>query len=238
MIVKRANFLILVVSMMMVVAACDKKASLTDDRKKTIYALGNTIAQRLEPFNLKGDDIEVLKKGLEDGILKKKPEVDLNTYGMKIQEMAMATMQAQAAEEKKAAADFLKAAEGEAGAVKLPSGVIIKSIKEGDGASPKATDTVKVHYHGTLRDGKVFDSSVQRGEPATFPLNGVIPCWTEGVQKMKVHGKAKLTCPSEAAYGDRGAGGDIKPGAALTFEVELLDIVKDAGKGKPDAKKK
>ncbi len=82
-----------------------------------------------------------------------------------------------------------------------------------------------MHYHGTLRDGHVFDSSVERKEPATFPLNGVIPCWTEGVQKMKVGGKAKLTCPSAIAYGDKGAGGEIPPGAVLTFEVELLEIL-------------
>ena len=85
---------------------------------------------------------------------------------------------------------------------------------------------MKVHYHGTLTDGTVFDSSVQRGEPATFPLDGVIPCWTEGVQKMKVGGKAKLVCPSAAAYGDRGQPPNIRPGAVLTFEVELLEIVK------------
>ena len=95
----------------------------------------------------------------------------------------------------------------------------------GTGDSPKDTDTVKVHYHGTLRDGTVFDSSVERGTPAQFPLNRVIPCWTEGVQKMKVGGKGRLTCPASIAYGDRGAPPKIKPGAALAFEVELLEIV-------------
>jgi len=99
-------------------------------------------------------------------------------------------------------------------------------IKEGAGASPKATDNLKVHYHGTLPDGKVFDSSVERKEPASFPLNGVIPCWTEGVQLMKVGGKSKLICPSQIAYGDRGSPPQIKPGATLIFEVELLDIQK------------
>ena len=106
----------------------------------------------------------------------------------------------------------------------LPSGLVYQSLKNGTGASPKATDTVRVHYHGTLADGKVFDSSVQRGQPAEFPLNRVIPCWTEGVQMMKVGGKAKLTCPPQIAYGARGAAGVIPPNATLTFEVELLGI--------------
>jgi FKBP-type peptidyl-prolyl cis-trans isomerase FkpA/FKBP-type peptidyl-prolyl cis-trans isomerase FklB len=97
-------------------------------------------------------------------------------------------------------------------------------VKAGSGAAPKATDTVKVHYKGTLRDGSVFDSSIERGQPATFPLNRVVPCWTEGLQKMKIGGKAKLACPSNLAYGDRGAPPKIKPGAALLFEVELLSI--------------
>jgi FKBP-type peptidyl-prolyl cis-trans isomerase FkpA len=111
----------------------------------------------------------------------------------------------------------------EPGAVRSSTGVIFIPVTAGTGASPKADSTVKVHYHGTLRDGTVFDSSVQRGEPISFPLNGVIPCWTEGVQKMKVGGKAKLVCPSETAYGDRGQG-PIPGGAALMFEVQLLGI--------------
>ena len=109
--------------------------------------------------------------------------------------------------------------------VTLPSGLIYQSLKDGTGASPAATDTVKVHYRGTLPEGgKEFDSSYKRGEPAEFPLNRVIPCWTEGLQKMKVGGKAKLTCPPAIAYGARGAGGVIPPNATLNFEVELLGI--------------
>ena len=104
------------------------------------------------------------------------------------------------------------------------SGLVYKSLKDGTGPSPTATDVVKVHYRGTLQDGKEFDSSHSRGQPAEFPLNRVIKCWTEGVQKMKVGGKAKLTCPAAIAYGDRGAGNVIPPGATLQFEVELLAI--------------
>jgi FKBP-type peptidyl-prolyl cis-trans isomerase FkpA len=116
------------------------------------------------------------------------------------------------------------AAAQEAGAVVTASGLVYRSLREGTGASPQATDRVKVHYRGTLPDGKEFDSSYQRNEAIEFRLNGVIKCWTEGVQKMKVGGKAKLTCPPAIAYGERGAGGVIPPNATLIFEVELLGI--------------
>jgi FKBP-type peptidyl-prolyl cis-trans isomerase FkpA len=112
----------------------------------------------------------------------------------------------------------------EAGAVVTSSGLVYRALKDGTGASPSASDKVKVHYRGTFPDGKEFDSSYKRGEPIEFPLNGVIPCWTEGVQRMKVGGKAKLTCPSAIAYGARGAAGVIPPNATLLFEVELLGI--------------
>jgi FKBP-type peptidyl-prolyl cis-trans isomerase FkpA len=115
----------------------------------------------------------------------------------------------------------------EEGAVVTASGLVYRSLKDGDGASPTASDTVKVHYRGTFPDGKEFDSSYKRNAPAQFPLGGVIKCWTEGVQKMKVGGKAKLTCPGAIAYGERGGGGGlIPPNATLLFEVELLEIAK------------
>jgi len=118
----------------------------------------------------------------------------------------------------------LDAAAKEAGALVTKSGLVYRALKEGSGANPGATDTVKVHYKGTFPDGKEFDSSYSRGKPIEFPLNRVIPCWTEGVQRMKLGGKAKLTCPSQIAYGERGAGGVIPPNATLVFEVELLGI--------------
>jgi FKBP-type peptidyl-prolyl cis-trans isomerase FkpA len=123
-----------------------------------------------------------------------------------------------------AQADAAARAATEPGAVVTPSGLVYKSLKEGSGASPKAADTVKVNYRGTFPDGKEFDSSYSTGKPAEFPLNGVIKCWTEGVQMMKVGGKARLTCPAAIAYGERGAGGVVPPNATLVFEVELLGV--------------
>ena len=119
---------------------------------------------------------------------------------------------------------ILAAAAKEEGAVVTPTGLVYRSLKDGTGASPTASDKVKVHYRGTFPDGKEFDSSYKRNEAIEFPLSGVIKCWTEGVQRMKVGGKAKLTCPSTIAYGERGAGNVIPPKATLLFEVELLGI--------------
>ena len=123
-----------------------------------------------------------------------------------------------------AQADVAASAAKEPGAVVTASGLVYRSLKDGAGPKPAATETVKVHYRGTFPDGKEFDSSYARGTPAEFPLNGVIKCWTEGVQRMQVGGKAKLTCPAAIAYGERGAGGVIPPNATLQFEVELLGI--------------
>jgi len=206
------------------VFAADPELKSDDD--KTLYALGVNISRSLAAFALSPSDLEIVKLGMTDGVLNKSKKVDVDTYMQKIQTLAQARSTIVAAEEKKASQGFLDKTAKEPGAKKLPSGVIYIETKAGEGAQPKATDKVKVHYHGTLTDGTVFDSSVQRGTPATFPLNGVIPCWTEGVQLMKVGGKAKLVCPSDTAYGDRGSPPKIKPGATLVFEVELLEIAK------------
>jgi FKBP-type peptidyl-prolyl cis-trans isomerase FkpA/FKBP-type peptidyl-prolyl cis-trans isomerase FklB len=196
------------------------------DEQKTLYALGYAVAGNIESFELTEPELALVKKGFEDGATKKKAMVEPQEFFPKIRELQQARAEAASKRSKEAGAEFIAKAAAEPGAQKLESGMVITSIKEGTGANPAATDMVKVHYHGTLPDGKVFDSSVQRNEPAQFPLNGVIPCWTEGVQKIKVGGKAKLVCPSELAYGERGAPPDIGPGATLVFEVELLDIVK------------
>jgi FKBP-type peptidyl-prolyl cis-trans isomerase FkpA len=164
--------------------------------------------------------------GLADAVLNRPRKAELPALMPKIQELQRQRQTVTAAVEKKAGQTFLDKAATEKGATRMPSGMIVSALKAGAGPSPKAADTVKVHYHGTLTDGSVFDSSVQRGEPATFPLTGVIRCFSEGIQLMKVGGKSRLVCPADLAYGDRGAPPRIKPGATLVFEVELLEIVK------------
>jgi FKBP-type peptidyl-prolyl cis-trans isomerase FkpA/FKBP-type peptidyl-prolyl cis-trans isomerase FklB len=197
----------------------------TDDQK-TLYALGIAISQSLANFSLSESELDLVKAGITDGVLGRKAKVDAQVFMPKVQKLQQARAAALADKEKKTGEAFLARAAAEKGATKTASGVVIQVMKEGKGDSPKETDSVKVHYHGTLTDGTVFDSSVQRGEPATFPLAQVIPCWTEGVQHIKVGGKSRLICPSNQAYGDRGSPPRIKPGATLVFEVELLDIVK------------
>jgi FKBP-type peptidyl-prolyl cis-trans isomerase FkpA len=195
----------------------------TED-EKTVYAIGTMMGRQISSFGLSPSELEALKQGVADAAGGKKPEVEIETYGPKIQGFAQArTMKAAEAEKTKAAA-FIDTAAKEPGAVKTASGLVFKTINPGKGKSPVATDLVKVHYHGTLTNGDVFDSSVKRGEPVDFALNAVIPCWTEGVQKMKVGEKARLVCPSSIAYGDQGRPPQIPGGATLVFEVELLAI--------------
>ena len=217
----------------LVLLACNGQAVKTDtpakvetEEEKVLYALGLAIAQNsLEPFRGQFSDAEiaVVMQGFADAVKGGEPIVSLQEFGPKINPMLqerMQKVQAQAAEEGTA---FREKAAQEAGAVQTASGLIFKELTAGTGASPKATDRVKVHYHGSLIDGTVFDSSVDRGEPVTFALNQVVKGWTEGLQMMKVGGKAKLTIPPELAYGPGGRAG-IPANATLIFEVELLGI--------------
>src|SRR5262245_35672776 len=197
---------------------------LKTDQDKALYALGATLGSRLGSFALTPAELEFVKAGLSDSALGKS-KLDPMAYRAQIQQLQSSRAATVAAAEKKAGESYLAKAAAEQGAKRSSSGLVIKTITPGTGPSPKPTDKVKVHYHGTLTDGTVFDSSVERGQPATFPLNGVIKCWTEGVQLMKVGGKSRLICPPELAYGDNGAPPRIKPGSTLVFEVELLEIV-------------
>jgi FKBP-type peptidyl-prolyl cis-trans isomerase FkpA/FKBP-type peptidyl-prolyl cis-trans isomerase FklB len=200
---------------------------ITTDEQKTLYTLGLALSRSLGGFTLSEAELEIVKLGLTDGVLQREPKVDPQLFMPKVQEMQKTRTSAVAAVEHKAGEDFLAKAAAAPGATKSESGLVMTTLTPGTGASPTADDTVRVHYHGTLIDGTVFDSSVQRGQPATFPLKGVIKCWTEGVQHIQVGGKSRLVCPPQLAYGERGAPPRIKPGATLVFEVELLDIVKD-----------
>jgi FKBP-type peptidyl-prolyl cis-trans isomerase FkpA len=193
------------------------------DEQKTFYAIGMFLARQLSVFNLTPSEVELVKQGLSDSKAKDSPVVEPESYETKIQELAQKRRDEQS--ERAAAADkkFFEKAVQEKGAIKSESGLIYFSMKEGSGATPKTTDTVMVNYRGSLTDGKEFDSSYKRNEPLEIKLDSVIPCWAEGLQKMKVGGKSKLLCPAQLAYGEEGAG-EILPGAALVFEVELLNI--------------
>jgi FKBP-type peptidyl-prolyl cis-trans isomerase FkpA len=217
-----------------VTAAADGPELKTEEHK-TLYALGLTISRSLSPYNLSAEELEVVEAGLTDGSLHKTPKVDLETYGPKIRPLQEARAAAAAAVEKQASQAFLDKAAAEPGATKTASGLIIIPIKPGTGESPAAADTVRVTYEGRLTDGTIFDSSKERGEPATVPLSRVIKCWTEALQLMKVGGKSRLVCPADLAYGDQGWSPLIKPGATLVFEVELLEISRQAAQPAPQS---
>ncbi len=199
---------------------------LKTDEERTLYALGEVAARSFKELNLSAKELEFVKRGLSDALTPgKKPEVDPAAYEKKVQEFAMKRMQASADAHKQAGTRYLEQAAKEKGAQKTATGLIYFPEKEGTGPSPKPEDTVKVNYTGKLTDGTVFDASAQHGGPAEFPVNRVIPCWSQGLQLMKVGGKARLVCPSDLAYGDRGAPPKIPGGSVLVFDVELLEIV-------------
>jgi FKBP-type peptidyl-prolyl cis-trans isomerase FkpA/FKBP-type peptidyl-prolyl cis-trans isomerase FklB len=215
-------------------AVADEPKLETEDQK-TLYALGLTINRSLSPFNLSPSELQLVEAGLADGSLHKSPNVDLETYGPKIKQFQEARAAAVAAAEKKTSQVVVDQAAREPGATKTDSGLVMIPITPGTGASPKSTDTVTVNYEGRLTDGTVFDSSMQRGGPATVPLNGVIKCWTEALQLVKVGGKSRLVCPADLAYGDQGWPPLIKPGATLVFEVELLGISPSSAQTAPQS---
>ena len=194
--------------------------------EKLSYALGMIIGQNLKQMGVSGVQSADFAKAVTDVL----EGHDTALTGSEAQQLVQDFLQKKEAEAGKAARqageDFLKANATKEGVVVLPSGLQYNVITEGKGAKPKATDKVKCHYEGTLIDGTVFDSSYRRGEPATFPLNGVIAGWTEGVQLMAEGSKYRFYIPYNLAYGSRGAGASIPPYAALIFDVELIEIVK------------
>jgi FKBP-type peptidyl-prolyl cis-trans isomerase FkpA len=193
------------------------------EEEKTLYALGLQVYRSLAQFDLSPAELQLVERALADAAAGK-PALDVNEWAPKLQPFGQARSARVAERQKVASKAYLAKAATEPGAVKTESGLIYTELQPGTGASPQATDTVKVNYRGTLIDGTEFDSSYKRNQPAQFPLSGVIRCWTEGVQKMKVGGKARLVCPSEIAYGDNGRPPMIPGGATLIFEIELLEI--------------
>lgn len=193
---------------------------------KVSYALGLSIGNNFQNSGIKDLQVEDFIKGLTDVMEEKQPAITydeakevINEYFIKLQKEKMEI-------NKKAGEEFLHINKGRAGVVELPSGLQYQVLKQGNGAKPSATDKVKCHYHGTLINGTVFDSSVQRGQPAVFGVNQVIPGWVEALQLMPVGSKWRLFIPSNLAYGEHGAGEMIEPNSTLIFDVELLDIVK------------
>jgi len=192
-------------------------APLTTDEQKTVYALGLMTGQSISMFNLTPAELELVKRALSDAAAGK-PALELSEWGPKIQPLATSRSAAVAVKEKASSAAYLAKCAAEPGAVKTESGLVYREEKAGTGASPKATDTVKVHYSGTLVNGTEFDSSYKRGQPATFPVSGVIPGFTEALQLMKVGSKFELAIPPDLAYGSNGP----LANQVLLFEVELL----------------
>lgn len=221
---------------------CAKAAQPTPetDDEKARYALGVILSRNIQTFAFTEEELEMVKAGVSDGARDaSKLDVDaIEALVPKLQELQTQRMAAATTKEKEAGTAYLAKAATEKDATRTDSGLVIKTVQAGTGESPTAEDVVKVHYTGKFVDGKVFDSSVERDEPATFPLSGVIPCWTESVQLMKVGGKAQVTCPPELAYGEEGRPPQMRGGATLVFDIELLEIVKpdaQAGAAAPAA---
>lgn len=210
--------------------AADKQAAaaeLSEDDKVFYYVgtqLAESIRSNLGQLELSDAQLAIVARGVQEGIAGTAESLDPAVYQAKFEAFANSKMQAKIDAEQEASAAYLASMAAEDGAETTASGLVYLELQEGDGAQPLPSSRIRAHYHGTLRDGTVFDSSVDRGEPLEIGLAQVIPCWTEGIAKMKVGGKAKLTCPSTIAYGERGSGA-IPPYAALTFEVELIEVL-------------
>lgn len=220
----------LIISVMTLFASCNQGQNAADvklktEDDKTFYAMGFMLGSNLQRLNLTDHELSALYKGLTDSAKGKKSEAELQIYQPKIQMMFKARMEKVAKEEQGRGDQFIKdymAKHPEA--KKTESGLVYRVITAGSDKKPKAEDTVKVHYHGTLTNGEVFDSSVERGDQITFPLNRVIKGWTEGLQLIGEGGKIELVIPPALAYGDQGAPPKIPGGATLKFEVELFEV--------------
>jgi len=228
-------------AMMMSLVACQqssktsssKSVELKSDDDKVVYSMGVRFGGNVRMLNLSERELDILAMGFQDAAKSAKLKIEPKDFEAKVPQFARDRMGKVAEQEKKRGADFLEKFKKEKGTVATLSGLAYQVLKEGTGASPKAEDTVEVHYHGTLINGDVFDSSVDRDKKITFPLNRVIKGWTEGLQTMKEGGKSRFVIPSDLAYGDNGALPKIPGGATLIFDVELFKVTKaDAAKTK------
>jgi FKBP-type peptidyl-prolyl cis-trans isomerase FkpA len=199
---------------------------LETDEQKTFYALGLLLGDNVQVFALKPEELAIVKAGMTDAVTGAKPQVDIDTFGPKVNDLAKQRAAAGTDDAKRKGQEFADKVALEKDATKTASGIVMRTITAGTGASPTAADVVKVQYEGKLIDGTVFDSSIKRNEPAEFPLGAVVPCWTEALQLMKKGGRSQVVCPAALAYGDRGSPPVIPPGSTLSFEVELLDFHK------------
>jgi FKBP-type peptidyl-prolyl cis-trans isomerase FkpA len=237
-IMSKFRFTVLVIAASVSMAACAKKAPeppkdpLGTESQKFSYSLGTNIGKQFQPAKTE-IDIKALASGIEDAMNGVDPKIDEKTRNEVLQAVSMRIQQRMVEEQQKATEKnktdgekFLADNKAKPNIKTTASGLQYEVVTEGTGATPKTTDTVKVHYKGTLIDGTTFDSSYDRGEPITFAVTGVIAGWTEGLQLMKVGGKYKLYVPSDLAYGPRGAGEKIGPNSTLIFEIELLGIEK------------
>ena len=204
-------------------AAATPDPAAEDD--KTLYTMGYLLGKRAQQIGMTPAEATIASRGFYDAASGKDAVVKTDEYGQKIAALTNKRMTERAAIEKEKAKPFLEAAAKEEGASTSESGLVFRTLTAGSGANPAATDRVRVHYKGTLQDGTEFDSSYSKGRPAEFALNRVVKCWQEGIPKMKVGEKAKLVCPAAIGYGERGNPPDIPGGAALVFEVELLEIL-------------
>jgi len=192
------------------------------EEDKAFYTLGYFVMTRASEFELDEREKGMVLAGAKDALAGEEAAVDVEVYQQQLAAIFRERQSAGADAEKMASQEWVDEFAGKPGAVKTPSGLVFLEVEPGSEERPEPSDTVRVHYHGTLRDGTVFDSSTERGQPAVFPLNRVIPCWTEALQRLGEGGKAEIVCPSSIAYGDRGAPPKIPPGAALHFDVTDL----------------
>jgi FKBP-type peptidyl-prolyl cis-trans isomerase FkpA/FKBP-type peptidyl-prolyl cis-trans isomerase FklB len=213
------------VAAVLVLAAVAAGASeIASERDQTLYAIGVRLGRSLAPFALSEGELEMVLQGVRDAVLGRELAVNETARQAQIDQLLRERRSQSLAAERAASAEFLAQAARESGAVRLPSGLVVVELRAGSGPSPGATDRVRLHYHGRLRDGNVFDSSVERGVAAQVSMAHALPCWREALLRMRVGGKSRLVCPAELAHGASGDPPRVAGGAAVVYELELLSI--------------